>query len=291
MAANDKFYWVRLDYRRFESGKDLDFLMSQKNGAEYVVLYQMLCLNTRNSGGELVIKMNEMIVPFDVDRIVRDCKYFSRDTVIIALELYRKLGMIYEQENGIFRISNYEEMVGSETSAAKRMRDMRERNKASLPDNSNVTDSVTLLPESDKKVTTDIRDKSKDINIKQSSSLRSLDSSETAEKLAAPEVFTTLPLLGGQTACITFDYVNQMKECYPAVDIMAEIQKARGWLINNPKKQKKDWKRFLGNWFSKAQDRAYTIPSSRRFGGTSTPEEIQESLRNAKQNEDGSVNF
>lgn len=29
----------------------VDFLMSQPNGASYVVLYQMLCLKTINTGG------------------------------------------------------------------------------------------------------------------------------------------------------------------------------------------------------------------------------------------------
>lgn len=117
-----RYYWVKLDYRRFENGGDLDFLMSQKNGSAYIVLYMMLCLQTRNTDGEMASIFGDMAIPYDVDKIVRDCKYFSRDTVMIALELYKKLGLIYELDNGVMKIANYENIVGSETKDAARMR-------------------------------------------------------------------------------------------------------------------------------------------------------------------------
>ena len=59
MAEDKRFYWVKLDYRRFETGGDLDFLMGQKGGAEYVVLYMMLCLNTRNTQGVAVMTLKK----------------------------------------------------------------------------------------------------------------------------------------------------------------------------------------------------------------------------------------
>ena len=115
MAEDKRFYWVKLDYRRFETGGDLDFLMGQKGGAEYVVLYMMLCLNTRNTQGEFVSRLGEVVIPYDVDRIVRDCKYFSRDTVMVALELYRQLGLVYVTDGGSMRIANFDDVVGSES--------------------------------------------------------------------------------------------------------------------------------------------------------------------------------
>ena len=112
----------------FFSQDEIDFLMSQKDGANYVVLYQMLCLATVNNNGELSTKLGEMIVPYEVEKIVRDTKYFNKDTVVIALGLFKKLGMIYEeQESGLLRIANYEEMVGSESSSAKRVREWRQK--------------------------------------------------------------------------------------------------------------------------------------------------------------------
>ena len=195
-----RYYWVKLDYKRFESGGDLDFLMGQKNGAEYVVLYMMLCLNTRNTGGELVSRLGEVIVPFDVDKIVRDCKYFDHDTVIVALELYKRLGLVYENDKGNLIISDFQNVVGSESYSAKRMRDMRSRNKLSQ-------DSVGQIPTDvpsashcdtfcDSDVTKEIRDKSKENknieierDIEESNSLRSLSSScpEPSAKTPVPD--------------------------------------------------------------------------------------------------------
>lgn len=138
--AEKRFYWIKLK-TDFFSLNEIDFLLSQKNGCEYVVLYQMLCLNTANSQGSLMTKIGEMIIPYDVEKIVRDTKYFDFDTVAIALELFKKLGLVYESDNEILRITNYSEMVGSEVanSNAQRQRKYRERQKQLK----NVTESVT----------------------------------------------------------------------------------------------------------------------------------------------------
>lgn len=96
-------------------GDIMDFLMSQKNGANYVVLYQMLCIKTINTEGKLATQIGEVLIPFDVEKIQRECKWFDVDTIRVALELYKKLGLIYEQADGIIKISQFKEMVGSES--------------------------------------------------------------------------------------------------------------------------------------------------------------------------------
>jgi len=82
--------------------------------------------------------MNELIVPYDIDKIVRDTKYFDFDTVAVALDLYKKLGLVYVADDNILRIANFNELVGSETSSAKRVREYRERKKL-LQCNNDVT--------------------------------------------------------------------------------------------------------------------------------------------------------
>lgn len=132
--ADKKFYWIKLKTDFFNRA-DIDFLLSQQNGCQYVVLYQMLCLNTANNDGKLETRIGEVIVPFNAEKVVRDCKYFDIDTVNVAMTLYRKMGLIYEQEDGTLRISKYEEMVGSETSSAKAMREWRNKKKLLQCDN------------------------------------------------------------------------------------------------------------------------------------------------------------
>jgi len=122
--TDKKFYWIKLK-TDFFNREDIDFLLSQPNGCQYVVLYQMLCLNTANNEGKLESKIGEVIVPFKAEKIVRDCKYFDIDTVNVAMSIYRKMGLIYEQEDGTLRISNYDEMVGSETKWAEYKRNQK----------------------------------------------------------------------------------------------------------------------------------------------------------------------
>lgn len=152
MNENKRYYWIKLKTDFFNQ-ETIDFLLSQKNGCEYIVLYQMLCLNTANNNGEMCSKIGEMIIPYNVDKIVRDTKYFDFDTVTIALGLFKQLGLIYEEEDKILKITNFDEMVGSESSSAKRVREYRERQKA-LQCNNDVTQEIEYR---DKSI--DIRDK------------------------------------------------------------------------------------------------------------------------------------
>ena len=124
--AQSRYYWIKLKTDFFNESA-IDFLLSQKNGCAYVVLYQMLCLKCANTNGFLHSTIGEIIIPYDVEKIVRDTKYFDFDTVTVALELYKKLGLIYKSENNILAISNYEEMVGSETASAKKVREWRKK--------------------------------------------------------------------------------------------------------------------------------------------------------------------
>ena len=141
MAEYDKgrLYWIKLT-DRFISSDTVDFLMSQKEGANYVVLYQMLCLKTVNNGGVLARELGEMLVPYDVEKIQRDCKWFSIDTVRIALELYKRLGLIYENNDGILAISDFDRLIGSQTYGAEKKALQRQRQENNLLQGGQVAD-------------------------------------------------------------------------------------------------------------------------------------------------------
>lgn len=156
---NKKFYWIKLR-TDFFNRDDIDFLLSQDNGCQYVVLYQMLCLNTANSNGRLETKMNEVIIPYDVKKIARDTKYFDIDTIIVALELYKKLGLIYEEGDKILKISNLETMVGSESASREAIKKRQQRLKLKVG-----TKEGTNCPIENRDKKLDIRDKSIDIDI------------------------------------------------------------------------------------------------------------------------------
>lgn len=122
MATGKRYYWIKLRDNFFDDDGPADFLMSRTDGASYVVLYQMLCLKTINTSGQLSNRIGEVIIPYDVEKIRRTCKYFSADTIRVALNLYKALGLIYEDRNGTLVIADHASMVGSETDWAEKKR-------------------------------------------------------------------------------------------------------------------------------------------------------------------------
>lgn len=162
MATGKRFYWIKLK-DSFMNSEVVDFLMSQPDGANYVVLYQMLCLKTVNTGGRLTCQIGDIIIPFDVGKIQRDCKYFTLDTIRVALGLYKQLGLIYEEQDGTLVLSNHAEMVGSETDYSAQKRLQRENRRRQIPAQN--VDSYEDSPVDI--VHTDIRDKRIEIRDKE----------------------------------------------------------------------------------------------------------------------------
>lgn len=68
----------------------------------------------------------------------------------------------------------------------------------------------------------------------------------------------TLILNTGEEYPVMQDYVDQMQELYPAVDVMQELRAMKAWCISNPQKRKtpRGVKAFINNWLSKEQDKS-----------------------------------
>ena len=72
--------------------------------------------------------------------------------------------------------------------------------------------------------------------------------------------------------------IDGWKELYPAVDILQELRKMKGWLNANPTKRKtrRGIKRFINSWLSREQDKG---------GNKCSPEESAEVIRRRGQEE------
>lgn len=138
MATGKRYYWMKLK-ESFMTSDTIDYFMGLPNGANYVVLYQMLCLKTINTEGRFERKIGAVLIPYDVEKIRRDTKWFSADTIRVALNLYMQFGLIYTDENGVMVIANHKNLVGSETDWAEKK--SRQRMNAN---------SVPALPNVDK---------------------------------------------------------------------------------------------------------------------------------------------
>ena len=168
MATGKRLYWIKLK-DSFMSSDEIDYLMSQPDGANYVVLYQMLCLKTINTGGCLVSQIGEMLIPYDAEKIQRECKWFSLATVRVALSVYKQIGLIFESPDGILTISNYSDIVGSETDYSAQKRLQRENRRRQIPvkgadnneDNNvdNVHTEKEIEKDKDKEIENRVRDR------------------------------------------------------------------------------------------------------------------------------------
>ena len=172
--------------------------MGQPDGANYVVLYQMLCLKTINTGGKLERHIGEIIIPYDEAKIQRDTKWFSIDTVRVALNLYKALGLVYQDQNGTLALADYENLVGSETDwAVKKRRQAMGKDAPELPPAYGESGGENFPTEIEK----DIRDKEIE-NRDKSTEIEKDDGTLSDESVCRPEdvrqVFDAWQTLGIQ---------------------------------------------------------------------------------------------
>lgn len=131
MATGKRYYWIKLK-KDFMTGDIIDYLMNHKNGSDYVVLYQMLCLSCINTEGKLQNVFGEKIVPYSIDKIRRECRYFETERITEAIKLYQEIGLVYEDQDGVICISDWGGLVGSETDYAGQKRSQRRSSKTGV---------------------------------------------------------------------------------------------------------------------------------------------------------------
>ena len=230
MATGKRYYWIKLQ-ESFMTSDTVDYLMSQPNGSNYVVLYLMLCLKTINTNGKLASKIGEIIIPYDVEKIQRDCKYFSTDTVRVALNLYKGFGLIYEDVDGTLVMADHNNLVGSETDWAKQKRNQIEnKTNALLGGGDDVESGVENLH-----TDIEIRDRDRDRE-----EIKSKSKKSSAKRFIPPTVEEVT------------QYVNE-KGYDIKPEYFIDYYTARGWKYKG-NQQMVDWKAAVRNWVSNKRD-------------------------------------
>lgn len=127
MSENKKFYWIKLKQDFFQQ-ETIDWLQDQENGFAYIVLYLRLCLLTANNGGELIRTVGDMTVPYDPKKIAQKTG-IDFDTVTIAISLFKHLGLIVDNKDGISSLPAVSEMVGEESASREAVKKRKQRMK------------------------------------------------------------------------------------------------------------------------------------------------------------------
>lgn len=245
---NKVYYWIKLKTDFFESDA-IDFLLSQKDGCQYVALYLKLCAMTANTNGVLASKVGNMLIPYSVEKIARDTKFFSADTVRVALELYKNLRLINVSDDNVLHIANFDAMIGNSKTdehtkklGAERQRRYRERQKA-LSDNVTVTQDVTLFRNVESRVKSlESRDKSLDKSV----SSQKLDSGVTRKSAKSKNVQTDL------TDCFVKPSISEIVDYIQEHNLNVDAKKfwnhyeSTGWKTGND--PIRDWKGLLKKW-------------------------------------------
>lgn len=150
--SNKRYYWLKLKEDFFEDDTIL-WLEEQENGKEYVIFYLKLALKSLNDNGKLIRYVGETLFPYDVPALAK-LTGTSPDTVAVAMNTFENIGLISRMETGEIYMNQLDEMVGSETLAAEKMRRLRAKEKSvkqvALDSSNNVTESYGELLEIEK---------------------------------------------------------------------------------------------------------------------------------------------
>lgn len=120
MAKYDKdtkFYWLQLKEDFFEDDAITWLEEQEPNGRDYAYFYLKLCLKSLKSNGILIRRVGNMLIPYDNKKLA-EITGFDFDTVVVAMELLKQIGLIQILENGEIYITELENLIGYKSKGA-----------------------------------------------------------------------------------------------------------------------------------------------------------------------------
>ena len=232
MPESKKYWYIQLNVNFFDDER-IDWLCEQNNGYAYVVLYLKLCLKTANNNGILTRQIGDMIIPYNVDKIA-EVTHMNVDVVRVALELYKRIGLVYEADENcnFMRLPEVPGMVGCVTQAALDKRKQRERKQLKEGKCSeNVQENVQ------ENVRQELRDKSKELRV---NNLESEQKKEKKRKRFTPP---------------TVDEVReycQSRNNGIDPEAFVDFYTSKGWMVGE--NRMKDWRAAVRTWESRNPD-------------------------------------
>ena len=121
---NTKFYWLQLKEDFFEDDA-IQWLEEQEpNGRDYAYFYLKLCLKSLKSNGVLIRKVGNILIPYD-NRKLAELTKMEFDTVTVAMELLKRIGLVKILENGEIYIEQLQNLIGSKSIGAFKKQQQR----------------------------------------------------------------------------------------------------------------------------------------------------------------------
>ena len=240
-----RYYWLKLPDGFFRQ-KAIKKLRKIAGGDTYTIIYLKMLLVAMKQDGRLYLEGLEATFYFELALDLYEEVENVRVTVMFLLQ-QDLMQLIDETE---YSLSECAKMTGSESASAERMRRLRDK-KASQCD-IEVTEPLRI-GDVEKEIEKEIElDKEKD---NKNISLELKDSKQNT--------FISLPLVTGSgNYDVTFDYLNSLRELFPALDVEQEFRSMAAWLDSHPRNRKtpRGIKRFITGWLERSQN---SMPASR----------------------------
>lgn len=156
---NRRYYWVKLQ-KDFAKDRRVKKLKNIPGGLNFAFIYLEIILCTIDTEGIFFYQGLEDTAAKEIALEIDE----DPDNVQITIAYLLSAGLMVDLGDGKFLMPYVTENLGSEGASAKRMRDMRERQKA-LQDNSNTNKTNTIASQCDTTVTTQLHNGDVDIDI------------------------------------------------------------------------------------------------------------------------------
>ncbi len=119
-----KFYFLQLKEDFFDDDA-INWLEDQEpNGRDYAYFYLKLCLKSLKSNGILIRNVGDILIPYDNKKLSELTK-MDFDTVTVAMELLKKIGLIKILESGEIYLTQLQNLIGSRSVGALKKQQQR----------------------------------------------------------------------------------------------------------------------------------------------------------------------
>ena len=235
-----RYYWIKLKEDFFQDDV-ISWIEEQEKGVYYSNFYLKLCLKAMNTEGILIRNVGDMLIPYDAKQLSK-ITGVEIDTVIVAMEIFKKVGLVEILENGEIYLSQLKGMIGSESKWAEKKRLQRQKR-------DNVPRIEDNVPKLSGQCPTDIDidkeiDKDKDIYI-------NLDKKNKKEYID----LSSKGIEDIEYVNITLIEYDKLMKQYDNKKVKDKIYALDDYIANNPKGKKyKDHYRVLRSWLNKETD-------------------------------------
>lgn len=254
-----KYYWLKLKEDFFDD-KVIKYLRQLPEGPTLVIIYLKMQLKSLKTEGFL--KYDGIFPTCEEElALVLDEKPVLVAGVINALE---KLGVVERWNGDTLYMKAMQELIGTETAAAARVRKHREMKKQQedsgelLQCNTQALLGNGAVTKCNTEIEIDIRDRVTD---REDTSIlpeaKKASGRKTEKNEPSEPVVITLTLNDKSQFPVTETDMRNWQELYPAVNILQELRNMKGWLDSNPSKRKTKAgiRRFINGWLSREQDK------------------------------------